>query len=137
MLHLAQEELGHFERIVYILRERDWPMLRDEADPYVKLLLGVANQNGTGHLVDRLLVLSLVEARSCERFHLLAQNLQDETLKSLYLELALSEEGHANLFVQLAEHYVQKGEVSARLERYRDQEAEIVRSLPGEARIHG
>lgn len=137
MLHLAQEELKHFERLFDILKARRIPLPRDEADPYVNALLGFAKAAGPENLVDRLLALSLVEARSCERFLLLADRLEDPELRDMYAELARPEEGHSRLFVQLAEHYAPDAAVAERLAAFRAHEAAVVRQLPNQPRMHG
>ncbi len=136
MLHLAQEELEHFARLYAILEARDIPLGRIESDRYVKELLALCRQNGAEHLVDRLLVLSLVEARSCERFVLLARHLPDPELQTLYHELSFSEAGHHQLFVNLAGHHLPKSEVAARLDELTTHEAEILRRLPPGPRMH-
>jgi len=136
MLHLAQEELGHFTRLVQVLRERDWPLGRIEPDRYVKALLALNRVQGVEHVVDRLLILSLVEARSCERMGLLAEHLPDPDLQPLYHDLAFTEAGHHQLFVSLACHYLPKEAVTARLEALSWAEADIVRDLTPGPRMH-
>ncbi len=137
MLHLAQEELKHFERLFAVLRARGIPLSRDEADPYVNALLSQVRAAPAENLADRLIALSLVEARSCERFLLLAEHLQDPELAVLYAELARPEEGHAKLFVQLAERYVSDEAVASRLAEFRQHEARVVAALPNVSRMHG
>jgi tRNA-(ms[2]io[6]A)-hydroxylase len=137
MLHLAQEELRHFERIFAIMRARRIALARDEADPYVNALLALVRGAPEHNMVDRLIALSLVEARSCERFLLLADHLEDAELAAMYAELARPEEGHARLFVQLAERYASDQAVADRLAQFRAQEAELVAALPNRARMHG
>lgn len=136
MLHLAQEELSHFARLVDELNRRGLPLGRIESDRYVKALLALGRPTGTEHLVDRLLILSLVEARSCERMALLAEHHPDQGLRSMYHELALTEAGHHQLFVSLATHYLPREVVLARLEELSLSEAEIVRGLPVGPRMH-
>jgi tRNA-(ms[2]io[6]A)-hydroxylase len=57
-------------------------------------------------LLDRLLICGLIEARSCERFKLLSESLEDESLQKFYRELMISEAGHYRTFIELAETYV-------------------------------
>lgn len=136
MVHLAQEELRHFERLHALIVRRGIPMAPMGSDPYVKALLALGRKDGDGHLIDRLLLSSLVEARSCERFQLLAAQIPDAELASLYRELALSEEGHHRLFVGLAEQVAPATEVASRLAELASQEAEILDRLPVEVRMH-
>lgn len=136
MLHLAQEELEHFARLYAVLDERGIPLGRIDPDPYVKELLKLNRPHGVEHLVDRLLIMSLVEARSCERFVLLAQNLPDPDLRALYHALSFSEAGHHQLFVSLAGHHMPRAVVAQRLEELAVQEAEILHRLPVAPRMH-
>ena len=137
MLHLAQEELRHFERILAVMRSRKIPLARDEADPYVNALLALVRGAREHNMVDRLIALSLVEARSCERFLLLADHLEDPELAAMYAELARPEEGHARLFVQLAERYATDHAVAERLAEFQAREAGIVAGLPNVPKMHG
>ncbi|HEY9856615.1 MAG TPA: tRNA-(ms[2]io[6]A)-hydroxylase [Stenomitos sp.] len=136
MLHLAQEELEHFARLYAVLEQRNLPLGYMEQDRYVKELLTLCRPQGVEHTVDRLLVFSLVEARSCERFVLLAKHLPDPELQALYHELSFSEAGHHQLFVSLAGHYQPKTVVAERLDELTTQEAEILRRLPPGPRMH-
>ncbi|MEB3298720.1 MAG: tRNA isopentenyl-2-thiomethyl-A-37 hydroxylase MiaE [Candidatus Sericytochromatia bacterium] len=139
MLQLAQEELVHFERLFHLMRRRGWALVRDQADPYVRSLLDLVRPAQIHQKVDRLLVLGLVEARSCERFRLLAEALVDldPELAALYAELALSEEGHAHLFEALAARYAGETEVRDRLSELRTVEAALVAGLADRPAMHG
>lgn len=137
MLHLAQEELRHFERVFELMRYRKLDLVRDEPDEYVRQLLALCRSQMPDNLVDRLLALSFVEARSCERFLLLAEHHLDPELAALYADLARSEEGHSHLFVSLAERYRDPALVAGRRRQMARDEAEIVARLPHVARIHG
>lgn len=139
MVQLAQEELAHFERIFHLMRRRNWPLSRDRADDYVRALLGQVRHAPQHQTVDRLLVLGLVEARSCERFRLLGQALEavDPELAGMYRDLSLSEEGHARLFPALAARYAPEAEVMDRLAALRDFEWSVVVGLPDDPAMHG
>jgi tRNA-(ms[2]io[6]A)-hydroxylase len=136
MTHLAHEELEHFERIHRVLERRGVPLGRMDADPYVKELLKLGRPSGPGHLIDRLLILSLVEARSCERFVLLADHLSDPELSGLYRELSFSEAGHYRLFVNLACQIAPRTEVLERLDALAEEEVKILARLPITPRMH-
>lgn len=136
MIHLAQEELDHFARLYAVLDARNIPLGRIEPDRYVKELLALCRPHGAEHVVDRLLVFSLVEARSCERFVLLAKHLPDPELRALYHELSFSEAGHHQVFVSLAGHYLPKAVVAERLDELTIHEAEILLRLPPSPRMH-
>lgn len=136
MTHLAHEELQHFERLHEILLRRGIPLTRMDADPYVKELLKLGRTAPDAHLIDRLLLLSLVEARSCERFVLLAENLPDAELASLYRELSYSEAGHYRLFVNLACQIAPRAEIMERLAALAAEEVKILSRLPITPRMH-
>lgn len=136
MVRLAQEELEHFERLYGVLQARGLSLGFVDKDPYVGELLPLARKNGTEGLIDRLLISSLIEARSAERFFLLAKHLPDEELRALYQDLAVTESRHHTMFVTLASHYAPKEEVRARLKELAVEEAAIVERLPIAPRMH-
>lgn len=136
MTHLAHEELQHFELLHRVLQDRGIPLGRMDSDPYVKELLKLARTAEPGHLIDRLLLLSLVEARSCERFVLLAEHLPDPELAAMYRELSYSEAGHYRLFVNLACQIAPRAEVLERLEALAVEEVKILARLPITPRMH-
>lgn len=136
MLELAKEELEHFERLYKVLAERQLPLGHVDKDPYVGELLPLARKSGVEGLVDRLLVSSLIEARSAERFFILAEGLDDEGLKAMYKDLAVTESRHHTTFVTMAQHYMPRETVRARLAELAKEEAAIVARLPIAARMH-
>jgi tRNA-(ms[2]io[6]A)-hydroxylase len=88
-------------------------------------------------MVDKLLVSALIEARSCERFKLLWQNLPDEELQKFYYELMVSEAGHYTTFIELARHYLPRNEVDSRWKEFLQAEKQILENLkPRGNRIH-
>lgn len=136
MSRLAREELLHFERVLAVLRARDIPFRRFPPSPYGEELYKRVRAEQPGKLVDQLLVCALIEARSCERFSLLARAMPDRALASLYEELGPSEERHASLYVELACEEAPEAEVLARLAELATEEAKII-SAPGAAlRLH-
>lgn len=136
LIDLAKEELEHFERLYAILKERGIPLGYVDKDPYVGELLPLARKQGIEGLIDRLLVSSLIEARSAERFFLLAEHLPDEELRALYKDLSVTESRHHTMFVTLACNYAPKEEVRARLKELATEEAAIVARLPIAPRMH-
>ena len=92
---------------------------------------------GPAELIDRLMISALIEARSCERFHLLALLCKDVELAKLYQGLWASEHGHYRTFIQLAEQILPPDIVAARWQQMLDSEARLIRmQLPG-PRMHG
>ena len=103
------------------------------------MLRRAANEARSGQpaLLDRLLVSALVEARSCERFKLLTERLNDASLRAFYKELMASEARHYRLFVGAAEARFGEGETRTRLSTLATREAEIVGHLPLGPTVHG
>lgn len=133
---LAQEELRHFRQVVQILHKRGLSLGLDGGDPYVQALIKNCRHGATERLVDRLLVASVVEARSAERLQMLADGLTDGDLKAFYARLALAEAGHFRLFIRLAKKIASKAAVEARHAQWLIYEAELVARLPLAARMH-
>ncbi|MGL1888196.1 MAG: tRNA-(ms[2]io[6]A)-hydroxylase, partial [Reichenbachiella sp.] len=110
MTELVAEEWGHFERVLKKMKDRGIQMGYNRKDEYVSAVLKVLKGGGSREeqLVEKLLLNALIEARSCERFKLLWQNITDEDLSKFYYELMVSEAGHYHTFIELAKKY--KGE---------------------------
>jgi tRNA 2-(methylsulfanyl)-N6-isopentenyladenosine37 hydroxylase len=147
---LAREEIDHFQRVVAVLAVRNLTLGPPPVDPYVAELRRAATdlprRQGTAPIVDRLLVGALIEARSCERFKLLAEAAAgEEDLSALWSELLASEARHYRTFVALAERAAggDRAVVASRLAELAEVEGTIVSALArggeGAARatIHG
>jgi len=133
---VAMEELEHFERVEAELRQRGGTLREADTSPYADGLHRGSSATRTSLLLDRLLISHLIEARSAERFHLLATHLQDRSLAALYQELLPSESVHRVLFLRLAQAIFPEAKVNDRLEVLRRMEAELVPTLPFEPRVH-
>ena len=130
MTALAAEELEHFQRVHRVLVARGIAFGPPPVDPYAAALRKHAGGR-TIDLVDRLLVAALIEARSCERFRILAERCPDPELRAFYAELLAAEAGHYRTFVDLAvtegrRDGVSEAEVRRRLALLADAEAAIV-----------
>lgn len=136
MIDLALEELSHFRSVVKIMQGRGVSLLPDEKDPYVNALRREARQASDLYLMDRLLIAGIVEARGAERFGMIASALPEGELRRFYDAITRSEQGHEELFLQLAERYFDPGTVSQRLEELLEAEAAIVRNLPIRLALH-
>jgi tRNA-(ms[2]io[6]A)-hydroxylase len=136
LVSLAREELEHFALVHRLLVRRGVAPAADEKDPYVNGLLAAVRHGRDGHLLDRLLVAALVEARSSERFSLLAEHVRDATLRTFYAQLTRSEAGHYRVFVRLAERYYDKTVVAERLDELLTLEAEVARATPLRPTMH-
>jgi tRNA-(ms[2]io[6]A)-hydroxylase len=91
---------------------------------------------GKYEILDRLLVSALIEARSCERFHLLADTAQDPELQQLYRNLFASEAGHYKTFLTLAETVVAPPILEARWHDLLYLEAELIQTQPEQPTLH-
>ena len=129
---LVAEEWSHFERVLLEMRKRGYPLGRPRKDEYVVQLLAHVRKGGARErqLMDQLLVSALIEARSCERFKLLWQNIADQELSKFYYELMVSEAAHFVSYVDLAKEYSDPAVVDARLQELLEIEGEIVTNLP-------
>lgn len=136
MVKLAQEELRHFRQVHDHILKRGRVLGPDHGDPYVKELLKLVRSGFAHRRTDRLLVSSLIEARSCERLALLGEHLDDENLAEFYRALARSEAGHYRLFVRLAKLYDRPEGVDSRLAELAEAEGQIVKRMPIEPRVH-
>lgn len=138
---LAREELDHVAQVRERIELRGLWVPPPGEDAYAVRLRKAATSEGgrseAGALADRLLVGALIEARSCERFDLLRRHVPDAGLRAWYDALFESEAGHFRVFSSLAEDAVGFEAARARLATLSAHEAEIVRSLPNVARVHG
>jgi tRNA-(ms[2]io[6]A)-hydroxylase len=137
--HLAQEEMRHFDLVFRLVLGRGATLRPLSVDPYVRDLLAIIRKGRIEGLIDRLLMAALIEARSHERFQLLAAGLPAGPERDLYEELIPPEAGHAALFVALAERVGSKADVRVRLSQVAAHEATVIAALgeAPEARIHG
>ena len=136
LIDLAQEELQHFREVFEILAQRGLSLAKDEPDPYVNQLLGVARHGRDERFMDRMLISSVVECRGAERFGILARMLEDGPLKLFYDRLAKSETKHGHQFVHLALKQCDENAVFARLEELMKLEAAIVENLAVRPALH-
>ncbi|HYE19818.1 MAG TPA: tRNA-(ms[2]io[6]A)-hydroxylase [Tepidisphaeraceae bacterium] len=138
MTAVTRDEVEHLAVVCRILARRGGRLTKSHANPYASALHRLVRRGrGTEELVDRLMISSLIEARSCERFALLGESCDDDPeLKKLYRGLWASEHGHYRTFIQLAEQILPAEEVAARWEQMLDEEATIVRGQPPGPRMH-
>ena len=139
MVALVKEEISHFKMVHDRIIENGWTLGRDRKDNYVVQLLTFFPKGGsrTTQLVHRLLYAALIEARSCERFRLLSEELQDKELAEFYRKLMISEANHYTMFLGFARQYGDRIEVDKKWEELLTYEAEIMKSLSVKETIHG
>ena len=139
MIALSREEMGHFKMVHEQLLERGYVLGRDRKDEYVNQLIRFFPKGGsrTTQLVHRLLIAGLIEARSCERFRLLSEQLKDKELAEFYHKLMVSEANHYTMFLKFARKYGEREEVDRKWQDLLDFEAEIMKDLGKDKTIHG
>lgn len=137
MAELAEEEMGHFRMVLQKMGERGIMLGRDTGDSYAHALHDSIRTREPERLLDRLIVSSLIEARSCERFKLLSESAIDDDLRLFYRSLLESEARHRTVFLSLARMYFDPNAVATRLDEFEAIEANIVANLANKPVMHG
>jgi tRNA-(ms[2]io[6]A)-hydroxylase len=139
MIALVKEEISHFKMVHDRILEHGWTLGRDRKDDYVLQLITFFPKGGnrTTQLVHRLLYAALIEARSCERFRLLSEELEDKELAEFYRKLMVSEANHYTMFLGFARQYGDRKEVDEKWQQLLDFEANIMKDLGKKQTIHG
>lgn len=131
LVSVVEEEWTHFRMVIKEMEKRGYTLGRQRPDRYVQALMKVKQKGGSRatQLMEECLINALIEARSCERFRLLSEGLEDTHLKAFYNELMISEAGHYVNFIDLAKAYNPEDKVKERWEEYLKAEAEIMKDL--------
>lgn len=140
MIDLAQEEMEHFKQVHEIILKRGYKLGKERKDEYIHELLKFFKKGGRDKrqmLVDKLLFAAMVEARSCERFRVLSENINDKELSEFYYELMKSEAGHYSMFLLLAKKYGEEEEVEKQWQAFLDYESDVIAGFGKTERIHG
>jgi tRNA-(ms[2]io[6]A)-hydroxylase len=139
MIALVKEEISHFKMVHDKIIERGWLMGRDRKDDYVNKIHQFFPKGGsrTTQLVHRLLYAALIEARSCERFRILSEELEENELRDFYHKLMVSEANHYTMFLGFARKYGNRKEVDAKWEELLSFEAKVMKNLGTGESIHG
>lgn len=139
LLSLAKEEIEHFQLVHNLIKHRGLTLGRERKDNYVNELYQFMQRGGSRNhsLIDRLLFSAMIEARSCERFRVLSQNIQDKELAQFYHDLMVSEAGHYTLFIGYARKYSTEVDVDKRWKEWLDYEASIIAQYGKSETIHG
>ncbi|MFT3907890.1 MAG: tRNA-(ms[2]io[6]A)-hydroxylase [Ferruginibacter sp.] len=127
---IVTEEWGHFRMVLAELKKRDLKLGRQRKDIYVNKLLQFQKKDGSPmeRFLDQMLIMALIEARSCERFKRLSEGLDDEYMRNFYRKFMESEAGHYTLFITLAEHYLDKKIVRKRWAEWLEYEKGLMAS---------
>lgn len=136
---LVKEEMEHFQMVHRELLKRDLKLGRERKDEYIHDLLSYIRKGGNEEqqFVERMLFGAMVEARSCERFRLISENISDPELSIFYRELMESEARHYTMFLNFAKKYARKIDVDKRWKEFLTFEAELMKKYGKKETIHG
>ena len=141
LLALAKEEIDHFEQVHNIIIKRGLKLGRERKDDYVNELYLYMKKSSNGSrvssLVERLLFSAMIEARSCERFKVLSENIKDPELALFYRELMESEAGHYTTFITYARKYGEGIDVEKRWREWLAYEESVIAKYGNSETIHG
>ena len=140
MTALAREEMGHFQMVHNRIMARGLTLGRERKDAYVNRLSTFFPKGGSreARLIYRLLICALIEARSCERFRVLSENLEDKELSEFYHTLMISEANHYTTFLKFARQYGKsREEVNEKWQALLDFEAQLMLNLGKKETMHG
>jgi len=139
MTEIAIEELEHFRMVHEIIKKRGYTFGRERKDDYVNKLLKFMRKDGSRNdaFIDRLLFAAMIEARSCERFRVLSENIKDEELAKFYRELMISEANHYTTFLKFAKKYTEKVDVDKRWKQWLEFEGELIKNYGTKETVHG
>lgn len=133
---VVQEEMDHFSRMLDVLEARGVELIRLDPAPYASKLVKAVRTDEPNTFLDKLLVAGLIEARSCERFAILSEQVEDKALAAFYRELFETEAMHYTLYTNLARDHFSKAVVKERLKELAMVEVEALRAGGDTPRLH-
>lgn len=136
MARIVIEEMEHFRQVLDLLERRGLKFRPQQAGSYGRKLQELVRKGDPGRAVDRLLVAGLIEARSCERFSVLASHIRDAELASFYRSLFESEARHHSTYVRMAQYFADEESVASRLRELAAAEAQILAEGDALPRMH-
>ena len=139
MAALAQEEMSHFEMVHKRIRERGLVLGRERKDEYVARISQFFPKTPDRdlRLVHRLLIAALIEARSCERFKVLSDHIEDQELAEFYRDLMVSEANHYTMFLKFARQFGERENVDQMWDELLSFEADVMKDFGTKEHIHG
>jgi tRNA-(ms[2]io[6]A)-hydroxylase len=142
MVEICKEEMEHFKMVHEKLKERGFKLGFERKDPYVNDLSKYLKKNQNdgsrqGHFVKQMLFAAMIEARSCERFKILSEELKDPDLKTFYRLLMESEARHYITFLNFAKKYGGKIDVNQKWNDFLVFESELMKKYGSNETIHG
>ncbi|MCA0933926.1 tRNA-(ms[2]io[6]A)-hydroxylase [Lutimonas saemankumensis] len=139
MSEIAIEEMEHFKMVHDFMVARGMVLGREQKNDYAKHLHSYfpKTNDRTDALIQRLLIAALIEARSCERFKVFSENIEDQELARFYRDLMASEANHYTVFLGFARKYQDRKIVDQKWDGLLAYEAEFMRNRGTTARVHG
>lgn len=139
MTNICIEEMQHFQMVHDIIKARGYEFGRERKDDYVNDLVKFTKKGGSRNdaLIERLLFAAMIEARSCERFKVLSENINDKELANFYRELMISEANHYTTFLNFARKYKEKIDIEKRWKEWLEFEGELISNYGNKETVHG
>lgn len=139
LTEIAIEEMEHFRMVHEIIKERGYQLGMQREDDYVSKLYKFMKKDGSRNdaFIDRLLFAAMIEARSCERFRVLSENIKDQKLATFYRDLMISEANHYTTFLKFAKKYTERVDVDKRWKEWLDFEGKLIQSYGKKESVHG
>lgn len=139
MADLAREEMAHFKMVHQLIQQRGFTLGKERKDDYVNELSKFVRKGRDKEmlLLDKLMFAAMIEARSCERFKVLCDHINDKELAQFYYDLMASEARHYTTFIKLAKTYFDHALVESRWEAMLVFEADVISRYGSREFIHG
>jgi tRNA 2-(methylsulfanyl)-N6-isopentenyladenosine37 hydroxylase len=139
MVRICHEEMAHFDQVHDEILQRGFTLGKERKDDYVQDLLGFIMTGGSRekHFVERMLFSAMIEARSCERFKILSEEIKDEGLRVFYRGLMESEAEHYATFIGFAKKYGKDINVDSRWQAFLEFEAGLMNKYGKTQTMHG
>jgi len=134
---IAIEELQHFGLVLALLKRRGIPFTESRRSPWIAGLMQGIRQGARQTVIDHLICCAFIEARSCEKFQILARELpgRDDELARFYAGLVESEGNHYATYLLMA-RAIDDAETGRRLDFYLDLDAQLIRVPNPEPMLH-
>lgn len=139
MSALVKEEMSHFQLVHKKIVERGLSLGHKRSDKYVNRLREFfpSTTDKNQRLIYQLLVAALIEARSCERFRVLSENIEDQELAKFYRDLMASEANHYSMFLGFARKFGNRETVNEQWQALLEYEGKIIKDYGKKSEMHG
>ncbi len=140
MAELVREEMSHFQMVHKLIKDRGYTLGRERKDDYVnelQLFFKKGGQSREEVLAGKLLLFAMIEARSCERFLVLSENIEDKELADFYFNLMKSEARHYTMFLKFAHELCPNVDIATKWEAFLEYEAQVIGKRGVKETVHG